>query len=129
MPKNISNNQKGQALVPLLIFVMVAISITVAATIIIGTNSLSGTNVSQGLATKQMAEAGAEKAMLQLLRDPTYSGGVFDLDTGHVTVVVTGNPNVKIDSTAVNGEFTKKIEVNATYSNNVLTQVSWKEVN
>lgn len=121
--------EEGQTLVLLLVFVMVAIAITTAATFIIATNSLSATAVSRGLATKQMAEAGAEKALLQLLRDPNYKGETFSLDTGAVTATVSGTTTLTIDSTAVNGDFEKRVEVITIYSDNVLTPVTWKDLN
>jgi hypothetical protein len=121
--------QGGQTLVLLLVFVMVTIAITTAATFIIATNSLSTTAVSQGLVTKQMAETGAEKALLQLLRDPNYKGETFSVDSGTVVASVSGTTNLTIISTAVNGDFTKRVEVKATYSNNVLTPGSWKDIN
>lgn len=113
----------------LLIFVMMAIAITAASTIIIVTNSISTTNISQGITTKSMAEAGAEKALLNLLRDPNYKGETFNLDTGVITATVSGTSTLTIDSTAVNGVFIKKVEVIVNYSNNVLTETSWKEIN
>jgi type II secretory pathway component PulK len=122
-------NQKGQTLILLLVFVMVAIAITTAAIFIIATNSLSATNVSQGLATKGMAEAGAEKALLALLRDPNYKGETFSLDTGTVTATVSGTTTLTIDVAATNGNYIKRVEVIATYSNNVLTPTSWKDLN
>jgi hypothetical protein len=124
-----SKTQKGQTLVLLLVFVMVAIAISTAATFVIATNSLSATDVSQGLATRQMAEAGAEKALLQLLRNPGYKGEMFSLDTGTVTATVSGTTTLTINSTAENGNYIKRVEVKATYSNNVLTPVSWKDMN
>jgi hypothetical protein len=129
MSKNNFQYQKGQTLVLLLVFVMVTIAITTAAAFVIATNSLSATNVSLGLATKQMAEAGAEKALLALLRDPSYRGETFSLDTGSVTATVSGTTNLTIDVEAKNGDFVKRVEVTATYSNNVLTPVSWKDIN
>lgn len=120
--------QDGQTLVLLLVFVMMAIAITAAATVIIAVNSASTTNISLGIATKQMAETGAEKAILSVLRDPSYTGETFNLDTGTVFATVSGITILTIDSTAVNGEFTKEVEVIVNYGNNVLTPVSWKEI-
>lgn len=119
--------QQGQTLVLLLVFVMMAIAISTAATLIIATNSTSVTSVGQGVATKHMAEAGAEKALLSLLRDPTYKGETLTIDTGTVNSTVSGTTTLTIDSTATNGDFIKTVEVIATYSNNVLTVNSWKD--
>ncbi len=121
--------EKGQTLVLLLVFVMIAIAITTAAAFIISVNSRAVTNESIGSATRAMAESGAEKALLKLIRDPAYKGEIFTLDTGTVTASVSGTTTFTIDSTAVNGEFTKTVEVIATYSNNVITPTSWKDIN
>lgn len=129
MSKKNYKYQEGQTLVLLLVFIMVTIAITTAATFIIATNSLSATAVSQGLATREMAEAGAEKALLGLIRDPNYKGETFSLDSGTVTATVSGTTTLTIDVAATNGDYVKRVEVRATYSNNVLTPVSWKDVN
>lgn len=123
------NHQKGNSLVLLLVFVMVAIAVTTSATFIIAANSLSVTSVSEGLVTKQMAEAGAEKALLNLVRDPVYKGETFAIDTGVVTTTVSGTTTLTINVVAVNGSYTKRVEVIAAYSNNVVTPISWKEKN
>jgi type II secretory pathway component PulK len=129
MIKKINKFQKGQTLVMLLVFVMVAIAITTAATFIISSNARAVTNQSLGMATLAMAESGAEKALLQFIRDPSYTGESFTIDTATVTASVSGTTTVTIISTAVNGEFSKRVEVIASYSNNVLTPTSWKEIN
>jgi hypothetical protein len=122
-------NQKGQTLVLLLVFVTVAIAITAAAIFILTTNSLSATSFSQGRSTKAMAEAGVEKALLALLRDPNYKGETFNLDTGTVTATVSGTTTLTISVAATDGDYVKRVEVIATYSNNVLTPTSWKDLN
>lgn len=128
MKKIIFKNQSGQSLVLLLVFVMVAISITTVATFVIASNSLSATNYSQGLATKHMAETGAEIALVKILRDPAYTGETLVVDTGTVVISVSGSTVLTINSVATNGSFTKRVEVIAAYSNNVLTPTSWKDI-
>jgi hypothetical protein len=125
----IYNLQSGQTLVLLLVFVMVTIAITTAATFIVATNSLSVTAVSQGIITKHMAETGAEKALLQLLRNPNYKGETFSLDTGTVMATVSGTTTLTVNVAAINGDYIKRVEVKAAYSNNVLTLISWKDQN
>lgn len=121
--------QKGSSLVLLLVFVMVAIAITTSATFIIAANSLSVTSVSEGLITKQMAESGIEKALLNFVRDPSYTGETFTIDTGTVIVAISGTTTLTIDAVATNGNYTKRVEVIAAYSNNIVTLISWKEKN
>lgn len=125
--KKRAETQAGQSLILLLVFVVMAIAITTAAAIIVGINSASATNYTIGFAVKQMAESGAEKALLALLRDPNYSGETFSIDSGIVTATVSGSPVLTIDSTAQYLGFSKRIQVLATYTDSVLEVLSWKE--
>ena len=123
-------NEKGQTLVALLFFVMVGMIITVAATIILSTNSLAAQKLSQGEVVRQMAETGAENALLRLLRDKTYPGETL-LDIGGVAgdsiEIKVDSTNGIITSTARSGNFKREIEVTYT-SNDILKLISWKEI-
>ncbi len=124
-------NQGGQTLIVLLIFVLVAVSVTTASIFIVTANSLASSDSSRGITTKQMADSGIETAYLKILRDPTYSGEtISDLEGGSVTITVSwvGSTGT-IVSTAINGSFTRTVESVVTTSQNVLNQVSWKEIN
>ena len=122
--------QSGQALVTLLIFIVMALAIAVAASFIIASNSLAATNVQEGIIARQMADSGIETAYLKIIRTAgAYNGETITVDGGPVLITVTGTTTKKIDSTATNGNFIKKVESIVTYSQNELTQVSWKEIN
>lgn len=122
----------GQALVALLIFVMMGLAIAVSASFIVASNSLAATDVQEGNIARQMADSGIETALLGILRngDSYVPVPITNLNGGTVAITVTTNGSTKtIDSTATNGNYIKKVEVVVTYSNNVLTEVSWKEKN
>ena len=128
------DNESGQTLVALLFFVMVGMIVTVAATIILSTNSLAAQKLSQGEVARQMAETGAENALLQLLRNKNYLGETLTNIGGAVgdNVVITigtdpATGQKAIFSTATSGNFTRKVEVIYT-ANDVLTPLSWKEI-
>jgi hypothetical protein len=123
--------QSGQALIVLLFFVIVAITIAASAAFIIAANSTAASNVVEGIAAKEMADSGAESAMLGLLRfNDSYTGETLSVNGGTVVVTVTGGVTKTITSTATNGNFIKKVVVIVDYSNNVLSAPSsWKEVN
>lgn len=129
-------NVQGQTLVALLFFVMVGMIVTTAAVMILSTNSQAAQKLSQGEVARQLAETGAENALLQLLRNKNYTGetltdigGVIG-DTVSITVggtdPVTGQS--AIFSTATSGNFTRKIEVIYDTANNALVTKSWKEI-
>lgn len=127
-------NEKGQTLVALLFFVMVGMIVTTAAVMILSTNSLAAQKLSQGEVARQLAETGAENALIQLLRDKNYHGETLQNIGGvtgdNVLITIGTDPMTgqkAIFSTATSGNFTRKVEVIYT-ANDVLTPLSWKEI-
>lgn len=121
-------NQKGQALVSLLIIIAVSI---LAVTSAIVSASLSSTTAITTISDKvyYSAETGAEEALIKLLRDPTYSGGTFNIDGVDVNIIVSSpsptERNISSDATINNVK--RKIAVRANFINNTLTVTDWKE--
>lgn len=124
------NNQKGQALIMLLFFILIGVIITTVAMIIIASNSLAASSTEVGVETRQMADTGVENALLKILRG-NYAHQDIALPDGDVSVDITVTNGVpsRITSTATSGDYVKKVEVNVSYVNNVLTVGSWKEIN
>jgi hypothetical protein len=121
-------NQKGQTLIMLLIFVIMCIMITTASVAMIVTNSQASDKLYQGTTALDVAESGAETAMIKLLRDPNYAGESVTVGTGQAVITVTGsNPKIIVSKGTI-GNFTRKIQVVADYTNNILTASSWKEI-
>ena len=121
-------NQKGQTLVALLFFVMIGIVAITSATLILFTNLESEQKMQDVESVRQLAELGGEKAMISILRDPSYSGETININGDTVIVTVTGTTTKTIDSIATSGDFSRKIEIIATYLNNILTKTSWKVI-
>jgi len=119
-------NQEGQSLVLLLFFVLMAMTFAVTAILmsIIGSGSI--TSLESGIEARQLADSGAENALLRLVRDPAYTGEEYP--DGSVEIDVTGTTNKTIAVTAHVGAYTRTVEVLTQYDNNVLSVVSWKEV-
>lgn len=120
--------RSGQTLVVLLMFVGMAMVVMVAAVAMVVTNSQSGSKFGVGQEAWGMAESGAEEGVLRLLRDPAYSGGTLTMAGGTTTISVTGTDPKTIVASATEGNFTRKIQVVAGYTNNILTVQSWSEI-
>src|SRR3989344_794613 len=78
-----------------------------------------------------VAEAGADNAILRILRDPnsTYGGETFTIGNGSATISVNyALPTVTINSIGTVGSFVRNIEVIGNYSNNKFSITSFKEV-
>lgn len=128
-------NQKGQALVTLLIFVataMVIISGVIAVSII---NTQATSQFTQGQRAYDTAEAGAEDAIEKLLRDQSFSAlSPYTLQVGgnqaNVTVTPAGTVTTKtVTSEGVSGNFKRKIQVIGTFNaSGVYTITSWNEI-
>lgn len=114
----------------LLIFIVIAVMITTASVAMIVTNLQASDKLYQGTTALDVAESGAETAMIKLLRDPNYAGETVAVGTGQATIIVAsaGATTKTIISKGTIGNFTRKIQVVADYTNSILTASSWKEI-
>lgn len=120
--------QKGQALLTLLVFMIVAVTITTGAIVIIFVNSQSTTKYEESQRAYFTAESGIENAAIRLLRDTTYTGETMAVDDGTATVQVSGSGPYTVVSKGKIGNFTRTIQATMSYTNNVLSVTSWKEI-
>jgi type II secretory pathway component PulK len=127
--KNLNKHENGTALITLLFFTLISVTICSAAVVIIMTNSLSGAKMQQGLTAYEIAKSGAENAKLQLLRNPDYRNEVITIGDGKATIQVNlAGGTYTIISTGETGNFKRKAQVIATYQNYVLTFSPVKEI-
>lgn len=118
----------GQALVALLVFMAVALTLTAAATSVVLIGLRSTTAYSLGEEALSYAEAGVDNAMLRLIRDPAYTGETLTVSTGTATITVSGAGSSKtIVSEGVSGNAKRRIQADATLQNNTLSITSWSE--
>src|SRR5258708_14490753 len=118
---------RGQALISLLYFMLLAIVVTTTAVALMISNSINSSAMEQGTMAYYIAETGIENTLLLYLRNPSYTGGTISIDGGTAIVTVTGSSSIVITSTGTYGNFKRKIQVNATYSSGQLTIQSWYE--
>ena len=122
------NKQAGQALVILLFYMIIAITLTTTAVAVVVSNSLSVTRSEQGAHALELADAGAENAIVRLLRSTSYSGEVLTIGQGSATVTVSGTTTKTIRSVGSVSGFSRTVEVVATLTNGILTVSSWQEI-
>lgn len=122
------NKQSGQTLVALLFFVMIGIVATSASIAILFTNLSSEQKFEDAERVRQLSEMGIEKALVSILRDTEYSGETISIDGDSVVVSVSGTTLKVIESVATSGDVSRKIEVNASFSENILTTTSWNVI-
>lgn len=123
-----NNSQKGQTLVILLTYMVIAIIVTTASIALIMNSAINTDKLYQGTTALDVAENGAENALIRMLREPGYLGEVLTTEGGSATVDVTGtNPKV-ITSRGTLNDFTRTIEVTVSTTNNVYVITSWKEL-
>lgn len=120
--------KKGQVLISLLFFVVIAMTILSAAIAVMMITSISTAKMEQGLSAYTIAEGGAENALLRLLRDPNYAGETLSIGNGYATITINGTDPKTIISIGREGNFERTIEVIVTYTDNILTVTSWKEI-
>lgn len=122
------NKQSGQTLVALLAFMATALIITMGATAVTIANLQSSSEYSQGEEALQVAESGADNALMRYTRDPTYAGETLTMTNGTATITISGSPSFTITSVGQVGEFRRTIQVTGSRTNNIVTVSTWSEV-
>ena len=128
--KNIFKTKKGQALVSLIVFISIAMIIISAMVTIIASNSILNSINQQSLQVKQAAENGIENALLNLLRNPAYTGEILDATlNGYLSVVTVSGDSINktITSTSAASNYQWKIISKINYNENILTIISWQD--
>jgi len=129
--KSLIIRSSGQALVTLLFFILIGMTVISAAAIFVYENTKSASITEQGVYAYYVAESGAEEALLRMLRDPNYSGTPtgqpINIGLGSVEVEVS-MPSGLITAIGTFQNSIRKIEVQTVYNNNILTISSWKEI-
>ncbi len=121
--------ESGQTMVALLSFMAMAITLTTAATMVTLANAMSSSKYTLGQDALNVAEAGADNALLRLARDPTYTGETLTVGTGTATITVSGTTTKTITSVGLSSGFRRTIVVTASQSatTNVITPTAWVE--
>lgn len=121
-------SNKGQALITLLVFSIIAITIIGGAVTLIVINTQAGSIHSQSEITSDSAEAGIENAILKLLRDKDYIGETINLNDATVTITVSGDTNKTIISESEYNNLKRTIQVTGSYADNEFIIESWSEI-
>jgi 2',3'-cyclic-nucleotide 2'-phosphodiesterase (5'-nucleotidase family) len=126
---NRMNLQSGQALITLIFYVIIILTVTSASVIIIAINSISATKLQQGNLAYYVAEGAAENALLRVLRDPAYVGETnLLIGSGSADITVNRSNPVTIVATGKLGNFIRKIQITLLYASGAYTINSWTEI-
>lgn len=107
---------------------IIAIIVTTASVALVVNNSRGTDKLYQGTNALDIAESGAETAMIKLLRDPNFAGETLTIGTGQAVITVTGtNPKTVLSEGTLNN-FTRTVQVTVDVSSNTVTVTSWKEI-
>jgi len=120
----------GQILTSVLVFMAFGLSVIALSATLTVINIQNTAKLAQSEQASNYAEAGAEEAILRLIRDPAYSGGSLPLSADTVigiTVTGVGDSRTIISTATYNG-FTKKVQAVVSLANNKATLVSWKQI-
>ena len=123
--------EKGQALIILIVAAAVAISVLTAATMVAINQGKSSSRNELGRKVYYAAEAGAEYALVKLMRDPSSCTGTENLNIGLSAVTINYTPESGIcyvSSNAKQASTVKTIDVQASYNlNQVFNYSGWIE--
>jgi hypothetical protein len=117
--------QKGQIFTTLLFFVIIGMAIISAEAIILFTGILSGSISERGSNSYYLSESGVEEALIRMNRNPSYTGGIIELGSGEINIVVN---NGTITSTSSYADTIRKIEAKTAVENGIFKIISWREI-
>lgn len=124
--------EKGQALIILIVAAAVAISVLTAATLAAINQGKNSSRNELGRKVYYAAEAGAEYALIKLMRDPASCTGTesFTIDSAAITITLTPvSGNCRVISKASKGIITKSITTQASYNSSQIFESSgWAEI-
>lgn len=120
--------QSGQALVPLLIFVVMAMIMIMFTVSLVVVNSQNARVYLVGEQALSIAESGIENAMMRLLRNASYVGETVTVGSGQAVVTVNGTQPYVITSVGSLNQQSRTIVVTATRSAGLFEVISWQEV-
>lgn len=121
------DQQSGQVLVVLLVFIAVATTVGIATTLLSAYSLSSASDAELAQTALDTAESGMENALLRLLRNPSYTGETLTLPTGVVTITVTGASTKTITATATAGGYLRSVVVQTSTTDGVTTVNSWRD--
>lgn len=127
--------ERGQALISLLFFMIIGITLLVGAAVVTLENTASTSSAEQGTIAYYDAESGIEDALLLLLRYPPtstspYTGGTTTYTQGQAAVSVSSSGNtITVTSVGTYLSATRKIQVQETNGSTGWQVTSWQEVN
>lgn len=126
MKKN--NYRNGNTLVMLLFFIVILITITASSVVLSIVNTQSIHDLQGSIKALQIAESGAEEALLRLIRNPDYLGGDIDVGAGSAIITVEGEGSKIIESYGQYMNFSHTIQVQTSYTDNVLIVEDWSQI-
>lgn len=131
MNKKCNAIQSGQALVTMLLFVIISVTISTAAMIIILINAKNTSKVEEADMCKAAAESGIEDALLRILRNSSYTVGTYTLtlNGGNINVNVTNSgSSYTITSSGTCNNTVQTIKATASISNNAIANITWQQI-
>jgi hypothetical protein len=122
--------KSGQIAIMLLLVLIILTTITTAVVAIAFSTSRDTTAYTLGEQALSVADSGAENAILNILRNSSYTGDTnLPVGDGTVSIVVTTNgTNKTVVSTGTVGTMVRKIELQLTLAGGKLTVVNRQEI-
>lgn len=119
-------NASGYAMVVLLVFVIMAMTLMSAAVNIMLVATQTSSVAERSEMSLANAESGVEEALLRAIRNPSYTGGTLTIGGDSVTIVVSGGSIKTITSRSSVANVGHGVTVTADYSGATLVIPSWR---
>lgn len=126
----VGKDNRGAAALLTIIIIGIASLIMAISAARLGLGELEmGYDESKGSAVLSLADGCGEEALARLRKNSVYAGETITVGDGSCAITVTGSGvDRTVASTATIGSYTKKIEMQITLSDSIISINSWSEV-
>jgi type II secretory pathway component PulK len=123
-------DNKGSALITLLIFVATGIIIIGGAVAVSVINTQGTSKFSQGEIGLHIAEGGIEDSLIKVLRDPSYTAtnDTLTVGDGTATINITGTTSKTVTVSGKVYGLVRKIQVTGDFTSDQFNITDWQEV-
>lgn len=127
---NFMNNQRGQALIMVVLVGVIALIAVASATTLAISELKRTTTTTLGVSQYHITYGAMENAFMQLLRNPDYSGETVMLDGSTCTITATAGltKTVEVRCVSADGSYVRKLTATVTFSGGTMTVSGISEI-
>lgn len=122
------SQQRGQALIMVILIGLLALGAVVSATTLVVSELRKNIETNSGIVEYEITYGALENALLRLLRDPSYANETVTLDSATCYITVSSGASQTVEARCTNGNYVRKLNATVMFFNGIMTVSNVSEV-